>query len=72
MKIVYGEWLSYVGTYITCALGLYIIKSFTVIHTWSKVEKKKKCYVYINNLLNVLQLKKDARCSFLKINTYRY
>lgn len=72
MKIVYGEWLSYVGTYITCALGLYRIKSFTVIHTWSKVERKKKCYVYINNLLNVLQLKKDARCYFLKINTYMY
>lgn len=51
MKIVYGEWLSYVGTYITCALGLYRIKSFTVIHTWSKEERKKKCYVYINKQL---------------------
>lgn len=44
------------GSCFTCTLGLYRIKLYTVIHTLSNVGRKKKCYVYINNLLNVLQL----------------
>lgn len=55
-KVNCNEWLSYIGSCFTCTLGLYRIKLYTVIHTLSNVGRKKKCYVYINYLLNVLQL----------------
>lgn len=70
-KVNYNEWFMYIGLCFICIFGLYRIKLYIVIYILLNVGKKKKCYVYINYLLNVLQFQRKC-VVFLFKNKYLY